>query len=1594
MQADGTYAYTVTALDGAGNESRRSRSAAVTFDAKAPDAPKLARAKSPTSVAPLLSWRRDAGVDHYRIRRDGLIIGQTRLSLLRDELVADDGTHTYELIAVDAAGNESAESQEAEVELDTKPPEAPDLSAPSPTNVPELQWREIEGAVLYLVLRDGEVVEKTSKLGYRDEGLPEGTYAYRVEAVDEAGNVSDKLGGIEVVVDTTPPAAPRVRAATATSGAPTLSWRTGDDAIRYEIDRGEKRDVVETTELSYTDKEAEREGEYSYRVTAIDAAGNRSEPSKTIRVVVDRAVLDAPADLTADESPTKESPSLHWSPVEAAEQYIVLRDGSETGRSGKPDFVDQEVSEPGRYAYTVQAVNAAGNASPPSQPVVVLFRLSGEAPETPAEPATDAPVTNRPSITWKPVPNAAAYAVARDGVEIGRVKDTAFTDEDLREEGKYQYSVAAIGADDSLGEFGPSLTVIVDLTAPETTFTETPDRLVRDAARIAFESDDAGAVFRCLVDDGDIEECTSPLDLEKLDTGDHTVYVQAVDVAGNRDESPAKTGFSSDATPPATPVLSAQADTDVKLGSQSGAVLLHADGASDVTRIVVTRDGATVLDAPSGSETRDADLRDGTRYAYEAIAYDEAQNASEPATVSVETPDRTAPSPPGSLAGAGYPPVVTWNPDPGTTFTLARAGERIARQAENAFTDADARDTEAPSAPDGLEVTGRGTDTVSVSWRPATDAGTTYAYTLRGEDAEGNQGDESAPVDVVATSGVALYRVTVDGTDVPDVDGVAIDLTGLRADRRHLIVVRSVDGAGNVSPASEVLSVGTDAILARPSDLAVAASPTRTSPAFTWTAVADAVGYVVRRDGVVVGRPTTEAAFADAALTTDGEASYTVTAVDDLGVESPAAGPITIVYDTTAPETVITAPPPSPSRSDATTEFSADDAGASFVCGLDESAPVACVSPWILHDLATGAHRITVTATDAAGNTDPTPATAELRVDHSAPASPTLEAAAVATPLSSSQGRVTVTAAPGTGSTRVVVVRGDHAVIDGAGTTITDEVADGTEITYTAVTYDEAGNASAEVTVSVRTPDRTPPDAPSIAPAAGYPVRLAIRAEDGAVIALRRNGDDAGADVGTSVTDTAATDRAAPEAPAGLRTTTASTDGFDIAWSAVPDVASPYQYRARATDVAGNASGWGEIAAADARSGVASYTVIVDGTAVATTTRTEAHLTDVPEDGAPHTVTITATDAAGNRSPGSRELVLQGAHQAGAPPLAISVTSRPAIAAPGARIELAARAIGTGPRIDDVRWTFDDGGTARGATVHHVWKTGGSHLAIASATAANGSTATVRQTVLLDGDAPRVRIAGVGHGQLRIEASDRGSGLAAVDATIDGRTSHLGPVASSRVPIAPGRHRITVTARDAAGNRATVRATLVVRSGAPRIVVTGPAAAARTAATITIRAKAGASPIAKVSVDGRSIGRATRVVVSTGPAHLVTATAADGATTRVVVRIDRLEQLHLIRDRALDGARGNQLWYDGRTQTGRRLAFVRAVETRLALLGSYRPGDGRHYSRQLVVAIRSLQVKLRCSRPGKADWGTIGACTTAALDRRAAKVTRRWIAPK
>jgi hypothetical protein len=94
--------------------------------------------------------------------------------------------------------------------------------------------------------------------------------------------------------------------------------------------------------------------------------------------------------------------------------------------------------------------------------------------------------------------------------------------------------------------------------------------------------------------------------------------------------------------------------------------------------------------------------------------------------------------------------------------------------------------------------------------------------------------------------------------------------------------------------------------------------------------------------------------------------------------------PVTVTppaADKTPPETTITKAPKKKSfKRKAKLEFSSSEPGSTFLCKLDKKPAQPCTSPLKTKKLKPGKHHFEVAATDAAGNPDPSPATAKWKV--------------------------------------------------------------------------------------------------------------------------------------------------------------------------------------------------------------------------------------------------------------------------------------------------------------------------------------------------------------------------------------------------------------------------------------------------------------------------------------------------------------------------------------------------------------------------------------------------------------------------------------
>lgn len=190
------------------------------IDAIPPTAPAELVATASSSSTIDLSWSAstdNVDVTGYQVFRDdeATALGTTSGTTFSDTGLAPDSTHSYAVMAVDAAGNRSALSNTASATtlsapppLDVTPPTAPAglaASVNTNTNTINLSWSASSddvGVAGYRVFRDSGAtpIATVTATTFSDSGQL-GTHTYTVAAVDAAGNQSGMSNTVLATVE-------------------------------------------------------------------------------------------------------------------------------------------------------------------------------------------------------------------------------------------------------------------------------------------------------------------------------------------------------------------------------------------------------------------------------------------------------------------------------------------------------------------------------------------------------------------------------------------------------------------------------------------------------------------------------------------------------------------------------------------------------------------------------------------------------------------------------------------------------------------------------------------------------------------------------------------------------------------------------------------------------------------------------------------------------------------------------------------------------------------------------------------------------------------------------------------------------------------------------------------------------------------------------------------------------------------------------------------------------------------------------------------------------------------------------------------------
>jgi myo-inositol-hexaphosphate 3-phosphohydrolase len=161
------------------------------------------------------------------------------------------------------------------------------------------------------------------------------------------------------------------------------------------------------------------------------------------------------------------------------------------------------------------------------------------------------------------------------------------------------------------------------------------------------------------------------------------------------------------------------------------------------------------------------------------------------------------------------------------------------------------------------------------------------------------------------------------------------------------------------------------------------ANPTNsTSASFGFTSSVTSATFACTLDSTVFTDCTSPASYSGL---TDGTHTFQVRASDTNGTDSTPAS-YTWRVDTTPPQTTITSEPPTSTSTSASFTFSSsEETGSTFQCMLDDAPYASCTSPKAYTGLTTGSHTFQVRATDAAGNTDASPASRTWTIEAGTP---------------------------------------------------------------------------------------------------------------------------------------------------------------------------------------------------------------------------------------------------------------------------------------------------------------------------------------------------------------------------------------------------------------------------------------------------------------------------------------------------------------------------------------------------------------------------------------------------------------------------------
>lgn len=571
----------------------------------------------------------------------------------------------------------------------------------SATNFPVLHLRAVEGGALLRL--EPQLPSADNELRVQLPQVPDGYYLLSVTANAASGSTMLRVDGPPLAapeltaptdgsfVNTTQPG---IKGRTAPERRVTV-WLNGSLAGTTLAAPSGEWAFHPTTQLS--------QGRYEATATAMDSVGNVSAPSTPLAFNVDTLAPELPQVIAPGERVNTQTPTVAGR-AERRSTVTVSVDGTVVGKCtadvmGSWSLPLTTALVDGLHRATATATDAAGNASPPSEPRG--FTVDTQAPKSPHVSAPGRFVNTQKPVIAGTAEAGSSVTVRLAGTVLGTAMaspsgDWALTPDTALAEKDHHITATAT---DAVGNVSPPSTphlFTVDTHAPLAPslsalrkFVNTQKPIIAGTAEPRSsvtvwlnETESLGTVIANSSGDWALIPAT---ELQEL-ASTYSVKATATDEAGNASVDSSSRSFKVDITAPRPPTVSnpgAFVNTSVAfVNDQTPTFRGTAEKFSEVTILV---DGAKVgslqtQEDEKWSITLQQDLGEGF-HQLKITATDEAGNESAPAGASRLTVDTMSPSAPTVSGPAEFVnirnPVIRGTAEAGTTVTVRMNGDEV-----------------------------------------------------------------------------------------------------------------------------------------------------------------------------------------------------------------------------------------------------------------------------------------------------------------------------------------------------------------------------------------------------------------------------------------------------------------------------------------------------------------------------------------------------------------------------------------------------------------------------------------------------------------------------------------------------------------------------------------------------------------------------------------------------------------------------------------------------------------------------------------------------------------------------------------------------